>query len=196
MNQVQRRLIIERDGRECVICRQDGQTCAGNSEPCKLSSPTLNAVTYWKLDANRPTYARLQVDHIIGRVGGAEKTERYENVATLCPCHHARKDRTMKERELAYAAVFEGTEPQEYLAELAQEAIDAKKRKTSKARARKRQYEHTKKKVGGSPLSEQKGKNPMRGKKLKPQGSSGKPPGVSEKDWAQRQRPVLNGTRP
>lgn len=189
MNAAQRKIIIERDGRECVICREDGERCKGSSEKCNVPSPTLNTVTYYKLDANRPAFARLQVDHILSRGGGVEVAEAWHHLATLCECHHRRKDKAMKERELAYAAIFEGKETEEYLAELAQEAIDAKKRKTSKARSRKRQYEHTKKKAGGSPLSKQKGKNPMSGKK-KPKPQGGKLP---QKVLDQQSRTVYNG---
>lgn len=193
MNSTQRRLVIERDGFQCVACRTEGKTCpyrGKNDEPCKLLAADLLPAVYWKLDANRPAYMRLQVDHIIGRVGGVEVTEAWENVAILCNCCHAAKAK-VREIEIAYAATFKGMETPEYLAALAEEAAGFDAKRAKKAKARSASYQKAKEKAGGSPLSKMKGKVPMRNAEPKPAKSK-----IPSKVEAQNARPVLNGRQP
>lgn len=191
MNRAQRELIIERDLFSCANCRIVGEVCPerGTGEPCKLLSPTLNRVTYFKLEATRHPLSRLQVDHLIGRSqAGVEVTEAYEHCWTLCPCCHRSKSAAMKARGLAYAAQFAGAEPQDYLAALAEEAAGFDAKRTKKAKARRASYKKTKAKAGGSPLSKLKGKSTAL--KAMPKSVSSKLP---EKVRLQNDRPVLNG---
>lgn len=191
MNAAQRQIIIQRDGFACVTCRLVGTVCpyrGSGDEPCKLPSPTLKPVAYWRLDANRPAYMRLQVDHIVGRVGGVEVTEAWENVVALCACCHAAKAK-VRDMEIAYATTFKGMETQEYLAALAQEADAAPKRKASKAKARSAAYQRAKRKAGGTPLSKNKDRKPN--VKAKPRASGTK---YASQKWAPfANLPVLNG---
>lgn len=135
MNPDQRRLLIERDGRECQNChgacpyRTDGLAC-------KLVAKTLPAVTYWKLDrlrAHQP-WLRLQVDHLDGK-----RHEEWDRCWTLCDCCHKAKVQgggAVYDRGVAYLATV-GPEPEEYRIAREQEAADKPKRKAARKQARK-----------------------------------------------------------
>lgn len=184
MNAKQRELIIERDHFACVFCTLSGERCplrGKNDEPCKLLSPSLGPARYWKMDALRPTFQRLQVDHINGRVGGVERTESWDVVWTLCPCCHSRKSADVKEVGSKYAAAFAGMETAQYLAALAEEAAAAPKRRSAKAKLRQKTYQKAKQKAGG--------KSRLATKKPKPTGLK-----LPQRVLDQKQRPVLNGT--
>ena len=155
-----------------------------NDEPCKLLSPTLGRAKYFRMEKLRPLFQRLQVDHIFGRVGGVEKTESWDAVASLCPCCHRSKGRS-KEIEAAYAEQWRGKESPEYLAALAEEAADAPRRKAKKKATRKKLYEKTKARAGGTPLARQ--KTPAKVKPAKPAKSK-----LPAKVLEQMQRPILN----
>lgn len=137
MNAAMRRLIIEREGRECLFCKG---TCHLQKEKCNVPAKTLPAATYWKLDSLRSPLGRLQVDHVYGK-----KREGWNEVATLCPCCHSKKQQgggAIFEDEVNYLA-FVSDEPEEYRVAREQEASEklvrkAKRKAKSKA-ARKAQ---------------------------------------------------------
>lgn len=130
-----RRILIERDGRECQNChgachlRSDGLKC-------QLVSNTLPLVTYWRLDALRESqpYLRLQVHHTEGK-----DHEEWDKCVTLCPCCHAKATQgggAVHETVTAYLATV-GEEPPEYTTARLQEQQDKPVRKAKrKAKAK------------------------------------------------------------
>jgi hypothetical protein len=132
MNALQRRLIIERDGRECVYCH--GTCPFQKGEKCNLPAKSLTAGAYWKLDSLRSPLGRLQVDHVDGK-----KHEDWNRVASLCPCCHSKKVQgggAVYDAEVAYLLTV-GDEPEEYRLAREQESADKPVRKaTRKAKAK------------------------------------------------------------
>ena len=131
MNAAQRRLVIERDGRECILCK--GSCTFQKGEKCNLPAKTLNDAAYWKLDSLRSPLGRLQVDHVDGK-----SHEEWDRVATLCPCCHSKKVQgggAVYEAEVAYLLTV-GDEPEEYRVAREQEVLEKPVRKAKRKKAR------------------------------------------------------------
>lgn len=174
-----------RDGLDCVPCCIFGYCdpkgrgwCRGN----RLVSPDLAPAAYFRLDQLRDNAAlRLHVSHL-----NTHQNEGWRDAVASCSCHNLEITREIKDACRAYTTQFpeEGTGRFEEACH-ARPAQKAAKKLRDKTR-RQKQYQKAKVRAGGTRLR----------KKSKPAASSGKPKGLTEKDWAQRQRPVLNTSIP
>lgn len=202
MNALMRRLVVERDGRQCVYCK--GACPFLKGEKCNLPAKTLSAAAYWRLDGLRSPLGRLQVDHTFGKTH-----EEWNEVAVLCPCCHAKKvtgGGPVFEAEMEYLATV-GPEPDEYRIAHEQEAAEKPVRKTAR-KAKAKEYRRATKERLKRPASKLKSKHrnagrstpvkPARGVRKRSGSTSDAPTfrmkysRISTKDEEQRARPNYN----
>lgn len=120
--------------------------------------------------------------HVVKKPGARYRANHMRTVLRFLDDGHTLTDYGRKyiEERGPFSGAYDAAKEREYAEE--------PKRREKKAKARHQIYEKAKKRAAGSPLS--------KNKKPKPPSPHGKPPGMSMKDWAQRQRPVLNTSLP
>lgn len=167
-----------RDGLDCVPCRDPR---VGRCK-CKLLSPTLNPVTYFKLDDLRTNHAyKLQLGHLRGR-----RHETWRDACAQCPCHNVGMTKLIREVCLEYTAQFseEGTERFEAARALRPAQKTALKAKAKANRRASREFQKAKKRKLPPP-------HKHRGRE--PEAPRVKGLRLPSKTVAQMNRPVLNG---
>lgn len=175
--------IFKRDGLDCVPCSILGYCDPNGAGWCRnmqLPSPDLNPVTYRRLDALRSDNAslRMHLSHLRGK-----SNETWRDLVQSCACHNDEISTTVRQACIAYTEQFAATGTEAFERALDGRPDEKAALKETRRVANKGKYEHTKKRK-----AEKKTKP-----SAKPADASGKPPGVTSKDWAQRQRPSLNG---
>lgn len=125
--------LLKRDGFRCVPCVVLGPCdpkgigwCGGN----QLLASDLAPAVYFKLDALRAAFLRLEYGHLHGK-----RHDEWRNGCAQCPCHNIGMTKEVRAACLAYTEQFPETGTERFEAALARRPAEraAKKEKAAKA---------------------------------------------------------------